>query len=234
MNLYKRLYNDICASIDSNVSFLKPKDCFLDRDIQNLWENFIDGGLTVKHTEDYQACFTFDYESNSKYKKFLSFSSYRGSAGVNLLDFIESVLNADSKTFKKIGNAEELCATFFKYEKALKRRNDIEEKNKEAENKVHALIQNYYDAFTIEEKEYLYRHFYDFSFGLNPHISSVKTTELEKNDLDEEIAESIDRKTDLLYLKYMQRKKMAFLQYYMEENPYDIELKEKAIQKLKL
>lgn len=105
--LYNRLNNDVFTHFYPDAYLLNQEG-----DINQFntfkkkgWKYYIDGGRVIKKTKDYIGNYPFDFKNNkSRLKRSLSFCSYSGSAGLNLLNFINSVLNGDPEIFVKVEN----------------------------------------------------------------------------------------------------------------------------------
>lgn len=105
--LYSRLKEDVYSYFYPDAYLLNQENNINQFNVsrKNGWRHFIDGGEVIKNTENYCCKYTFDYEYNvSKETKKLTFNSYNDSSGLNLLDFVNSVLNGDSKIFVKVEN----------------------------------------------------------------------------------------------------------------------------------
>lgn len=104
--LYARLGNDVFTYFYPDVYLLNQEG-----DINQFntfrkkgWKFYIDGGKVIKRTKDYCCQYSFDFKSKTKFKKELSFQSFSGLSGLNLLDFVNSVLNGNPEIFVKVEN----------------------------------------------------------------------------------------------------------------------------------
>lgn len=102
--VYRRLYNDVCASIFEEPYLLNQEgDINTFNTFKKRNKDFKDGGKVCKNNKNYCCYYSFDYEDReNKNKKCLFLRSYEGSTGMNLLDFINSVINSKEDAFVKI------------------------------------------------------------------------------------------------------------------------------------
>lgn len=118
-NLYCRLHHDVYAHFYPDIHLLNQEGDINQFNSFNKKgkKHYIDGGSVVKSTKDYHCSYQFDFKDNeSKYKKCLSFCSYSGSSGLNLFDFINSVLNGNPEVFVKTDNLEVYDARKYLFE----------------------------------------------------------------------------------------------------------------------
>lgn len=103
MNIYSKLRAEVISSVYQGLFLVNQED---DVNIPNSfkkkgWKHFRDGGAVAKCSKNYEAYYTFDYGLPSNWKKKLTFFSYNNKSGLNLLDFIETVLHANPSIFTK-------------------------------------------------------------------------------------------------------------------------------------
>jgi len=103
IEIYKRLQSDIIASKYDDIHLVNQENEINQFNTleKTGWKNFIDGGCVIKCTPDYKAYYNFDFGYDKRIMT-LNFLSYNGSAGINLLDFINSVINGDPTIFVKV------------------------------------------------------------------------------------------------------------------------------------
>ena len=107
--IYARLLNDILSFSYPDIYLLNQEgdinrqNTFKKKKIQ-LFKNFIDGGEVIRKTRNYSCYYAYDLKSNARIKgnRELHFRSYIGVTGLNLLDFIDSVLKGDPSIFTKM------------------------------------------------------------------------------------------------------------------------------------
>ena len=107
--IYGKLSNDISSFSHSDVYILNQEG---DINRQNTFEKpniksfkyLIDGGMVIKHTKDYGCSYGYDLKSDSRIRgnRELNFTSFNGSSGLSLLDFIDSVIKGDPDIFTKM------------------------------------------------------------------------------------------------------------------------------------
>lgn len=114
--LYNKLYHDVYIYFYPDIHLLNQEGDVNQFNTFNKkgWKYFLDGGRIIKATKNYNCSYDFDFKDNENLsKRILRFCSYNEPSGVNLLDFIKSVLNGDPKIFVKSENL--ICYDSKKY-----------------------------------------------------------------------------------------------------------------------
>lgn len=100
------MVKDIYTIMRNDIECVQHPDLYLEK-INYSGRYFVDGGMVRKSSKNYCAYYTYDngleYQYRANTMVFKSFSNY---AGKDLLDFIYSVLNADSEKFILTRNLE--------------------------------------------------------------------------------------------------------------------------------
>jgi len=95
--IFNRLYNDVIAYIKNEDVYVVKQGSTNDNihPYDNPFKHYVDGIRISQNEKRYQAYLYLDRGvSYSSYKDYLTFTSYDGSAGLNLLNFINSVINS--------------------------------------------------------------------------------------------------------------------------------------------
>ena len=111
--VYNRIYNDIISHFYPDVYLWNQEDNINQWNTfqKRGWKGYRDGGKVCKSTENYCGSYTFDFKDPYiTDKKTLRFTSYQASAGLNLLDFVRSVLQADEQILVKMDGLQVLDA----------------------------------------------------------------------------------------------------------------------------
>ena len=101
-DIYQIISNDIMHDKYPDLHYINQEnDINIPNSFQKKgWRHFVDGGSVRKNGESYYASYTYDIGSEYEcHVKGMNFTSFSDDSGKDLLDFVDSVLNAEPKNF---------------------------------------------------------------------------------------------------------------------------------------